>query len=213
MMNKELKLQVLFAGIAAGLFFGLVIGFSRSPVVGTAISSVIPIAVLAMNILNKGENTDISLLFSASLQFVGIFFIAALVGIGTGMFSKSKSSPTKALYDDLVGIGIKEKAAKKAVLDIIVKQKDIIPLSTSFGLLSADNGVANDTSSQDPSCEKHGKPPWDSKVLREMRMSEHLGWQQAAKIIMIIKTSESLDSNDMNEIQLHLFSLLCNPSK
>lgn len=114
-MSADLNLRTPSAVL--GLTTGLLLGFSTSPVVGGAISSLLTGAFLLMSLAPEASKISLQKVHISAISFFAIFL---LLGAGAGLYFKSQSllfpSPIQIDFQHLSQIGVSENDARSAVL-------------------------------------------------------------------------------------------------
>ena len=100
----KLTVEQLLAGVSAGLLLGFIMGLSFSPVVGTFIGLLAPIAIAWMtfrvdNKKDEGSNDNASQ--SVHAKKIAFFCSAALVGIIVGIFIRTHNTLGISFKDEI----------------------------------------------------------------------------------------------------------------
>lgn len=113
MATDQRPLLFACAGLSCGTFMGLLIGLSRSPVVGAAIAALVPIAALCASALEKDGQRAALPTIRSSLAFVIAFFVAGALALFAGMSVRMSQGPIRSMYDELIAIKLSEADARK----------------------------------------------------------------------------------------------------
>lgn len=199
--THHLKLHLfVLAGLASGLFVGFLIGLSRSPVVGTAITAALPIAAWVTSAMSAKE-PNAARLTHASLLYVSTFFLAALVAVGAGMLLRLSKGPVEALYGELLAVKVSEKDAREAVSKWVASGK----VSASDVLVPTLFSKQEESRGTDPidECDAFplGSAPYSTTTIEQMARASHSRLKDAAAILKALPSS---GTSDKDTLALHL---------
>lgn len=203
------RLQILSgaAGLAAGSFLGLLIGLSRSPIVGAAITVLVPVVGFFASGLSRSKDQNPIVSLQDTLTFILTFFLAALVSLSLGLWIRTSSTPIIAFKGDLLAAGFSEAASKEIVAESLKKGTLIPSNTTAVGFYSSKPPEATPAlqpiAPSPTNCTKFdpGSPPYSNDAIEKMRVADVPAWRDAAELLQAISRIPAADS--AVTVQLH----------
>jgi hypothetical protein len=211
----EFRLLSGAAGLTAGLFLGLLIGLSRSPIVGAAITALVPLVGLIVSRASKGKEEKPLVPLQDTLSFVSVFFAAAIVALMLGLWVRTSSTPIVAFKGDLLAAGFSEEKAKELIAESLRKGA-LVPANTSATALysagpSDRTTVAEPARSGGANCSDYnpGLPPYNAEAIAGMRQSRVAAWRDAGELLEALGRSAEAATEQGKALQTRLRRLVC----
>lgn len=175
-------MKIVAAGCSLGLFVGLLIGLSNSPVVGTVLGAMLPLVVLIASGFSTAQNPKVPLLsIDDAFAFITCFGIVGAAALSVGMFYRNwdDTLSVSSAYAQLKQIGLKDEEARAHALQWF----DWQAASSKAG---ARGLVGVNAARADNDCGGFTAPtnqPYDDKTLTDMSNSSSSKAKALAKIV------------------------------
>jgi hypothetical protein len=190
------------AGLLSGAFIGSLIGLSSSPVVGTAITAIVPVALIVASGFAGKDGQKPIIPIENALSFVITFFLIALICVLTTAYIRQRTTQSAAsgMYENLRRIGLTEEEAKKGTLDWLLKDGNNINPVIPFLYSSESQECSNFTVNEDT-----GITDQQVEAMRSVKG----WWSEFADVVDELEEIQSIELLTKVKIESSFYRILC----
>lgn len=214
-MNKQ-KYLFIGAAVAAGLFVGLAIGLSRSPIIAAVTGAVVPLIMFVATGIVPGSKTRPVIAMEDVAAFVMVFFVVAMLGAGGGLLIRTGSSVLVAIDQDLASLGFTAEDRRDIISNAMENgwiklgaQDTGVPVLFGYPTApAADAADPRDVANAAVDCSQFGSPPWSLIQIGEMVSRGQGVWQLVGNLFVNVSAANHPTQPPVDAVQTAAYRLI-----